>query len=81
MTTLAEAYAVDPKLDLDLASFVVVFRLRNRSHGLGRLTFLVISSVGSETALSVFMEDQLDERLEMKLFTYHWKPDFVKLKE
>ena len=81
MTTLAEAYAVDRKLDLGLALLMAVFRLRNRSQGIGRLTFLVTGWVGSKTALSVFVEEQLDGRSETKLSAYHRKPDFVKSKE
>ena len=71
---------VDPKLNLDLASLVVVLRLRNRSQGIRRLTFLVTGWVGSETALSVFIGEQLDGRSETKLFAYHRKPDFVNSK-
>ena len=75
MTTLAEAYAVDCKLDLGLASLGAVFRLNNRSQGIGRLTFLVTGWVGLETAFSVFVEERLDGRSETKLFAYHRTPD------
>ena len=52
ITTLVEAYTVDPKLDSDLVLSAAVFRSKIRSQGFGRLVFLVTDWVGSGTALS-----------------------------
>ena len=50
--TLAEVYAVDFQLDPDPFPLAVVPRLRIRSQGFERLSFLVTDWVGSETMFS-----------------------------
>ena len=68
MTTLAEVYTVDPKLDSDLVSLVAVLRLRMRSQGFGRLAFLAPDWVGSGTALSgVVRQVSQDEDVHVPL--------------